>query len=295
MGRPTEGGDHASSRWAMRTRDRSKLTTASWAGAAFILVITICAFTLPSRVAAMVTGFASAASCLAVAINMGWTGRKARGADRRWRILIGAAAIPTAVATAWHIAWISGHGTAIPAHVPWAADGFLLIVVLYLAGVLAFPTDPLDSGRDSSSLGREGFHWYVITALDSLVVVGALFLLAWLTILKPIAEMRHFDTAGLVSSLATVAGYLLLLAGLVFLSVFRQPRSAFALALLGAGLTGMMASTVIYFVVFATGGHGTAPIVDVVSTLGWLLILLAGLVPMPESETPVRRGPIPLS
>ncbi|WP_238441016.1 bifunctional diguanylate cyclase/phosphodiesterase [Frankia sp. AgW1.1] len=221
---------------------------------------------------------------------MGWTGRKARGADRRWRILIGAAAIPTAVATAWHIAWISGHGTAIPAHVPWAADGFLLIVVLYLAGVLAFPTDPLDSGRDSSSLGREGFHWYVITALDSLVVVGALFLLAWLTILKPIAEMRHFDTAGLVSSLATVAGYLLLLAGLVFLSVFRQPRSAFALALLGAGLTGMMASTVIYFVVFATGGHGTAPIVDVVSTLGWLLILLAGLVPMPESETPVRRG-----
>ncbi|WP_232425450.1 putative bifunctional diguanylate cyclase/phosphodiesterase [Pseudofrankia inefficax] len=266
------------------------MTTASWIGAAYILVITICALTLPSRVAAMVTGSASAVACLAVAISLGWTGWKARGADRRWRILIGAAAIPTAVATGWHIGWISGHGTAIPAHVPWAADGFLLIIVLYLAGVLTFPTDPLGGEKDASSPRREGFHWYVITALDSLVVVGALFLLAWLTILKPIAEMRHFDTAGLVSSLASVAGYLLLLASLVFLSVFRQPRSPFALALLGAGLSGMMASTVIYFVVFATGGHRTAPIVDVVSALAWLLILLAGLVPIPESGTPVRRG-----
>src|SRR5262245_43299440 len=157
----------------MRAGDRSRPNNVLPACVAYILIVTVCSFVLPPRAGAMVTGLASVVACSAVAIFLWYTGWRARGADRRWRLFIGAAAVPTIAATAWHINWIAGHGTAIPTRVPWFADGYLLIMALNLAGVLTFPTDPLNDEKDGFAPRHEGYHWYAITALDSLVVVGS--------------------------------------------------------------------------------------------------------------------------
>jgi diguanylate cyclase (GGDEF)-like protein len=208
-------------------------------------------------------------------------------------VIIGGATALTALVLAWHVRWLSEHGSVLPYHVPWSATGFLIIIALELAGVLAFPTDPLEAGESGFAVGRDSYHWYAIIALDSLVVVGSVFLLAWVTLLEPGIRMRHLDAPGLVSNLGTTAGYLIVMTGALLLAMFRQPRSGLALALLGGGLTVMMLSTAIYLVIAAEGGHDVPAVVDVISTAGWLLVLLASLVRVPASRPPVRRGGSP--
>ncbi|ADP82287.1 putative bifunctional diguanylate cyclase/phosphodiesterase [Pseudofrankia inefficax] len=256
---------------------------------AYLAVVAVCALLLPSTAGAQLSSCAAAAACLAVVVCLVWTGRRAQGADRRWRLIIGIATIPTVLVSAWHLRWIFGHGAVVPAHVPWAAAAFLLIFAVYLAGILAFPTDPLEVGDAGFGVGRDGYYWYAIIALDSLVVVGSVFLIAWATIMEPAIRSHHIDTPGLVSNTGTVVGYLILMAAVLLLATFRQPRSGLALALLGAGMSVMMLSTALYLSVAAAGGVGIAPAADVIAATGWLLLLLAGLVPIPGSPAAVRR------
>ncbi|WP_083420139.1 diguanylate cyclase [Pseudofrankia sp. BMG5.36] len=272
---------------------RRKARCVALACAAYVLVVTVCGFVFPPDLGEKVAGCAALGACLAAAVCLVWTGWRVRGADRLWRLIIGGATILTAAASTWHVRWIIEHGSALPSHMPWSANAFLVIMIVYLAGVLAFPTDPLDAGSSGFAVGRDGYHWYVITALDSLVVVGSMFLLTWATVLAPAVRTRRLDAPGIVSNTGTVVGYLVLLAAILLLSTFRQPRSGLALALLGAGLGVTMLSTAIYLIVIAAGGHSIAPIVDITCAAGWLLLLLAGLVPVPGSPVPARRGGSP--
>ncbi|WP_347177117.1 diguanylate cyclase [Parafrankia sp. EAN1pec] len=284
---------YASSRYAMTTGRLLHLRYAAPICVAYTLVAMVCALVFPLDVSAGIAAFAAALACLAVVVGLAWTGWRARGADRRWRMIFGLATGPTAVVATWHALWAAEHGSAIPHQFPWAAGAFLLIIGLNLAGVLAFPTDPLDAGDSAFAVARDGYHWYVITALDSLVVVGSMFLLAWWTVLEPIIRMRHPSAVGVVLNTGVVAGYWILLTAALLLSTFRQPRSGLALALLSAGVSVMILTTTIDLIVGASGGHGIPPIVDVVSAAGWLLVLLACLVPIPESPVLVRRGGSP--
>ncbi|ONH24954.1 GGDEF-domain containing protein [Pseudofrankia asymbiotica] len=220
---------------------------------------------------------------------LAWTARRARGADRRWRLLIELAMVPSSVALVWHVYWAFAHGSALTTRMFGAAQAFLVIVVLALAGVLSFPTDPLDAADRRIGAGRAGRRWYAITTLDCLVVVGSVVLLVWSVLLEPLIRARHVDTAGLLSGVMSATSFLILVAGILLLATFRRPRSGLALALLGAGLSAMLGYTTIYLIAIVEKGRSTSPAVEVLAVAGWLSILLACLVPMPSSAAPSRR------
>lgn len=258
--------------------------------AVYIVFATICVIVLPANTGEKIASGAAGLACLAAAVCLFWTGKRALRGDRLWRFILGTATALTVAVSVWHVRWAIGHGAALPSHVPWSATGFLAILIVCLGGVLAFPTDPLDDGGGGFTVGRNGFHWYAITTLDSLVVVGAMFLLTWSTVLAPAIRTHHLDTPGILSNTGTVLGYLIVIAAILLLSMFRQPRSGLGLGLLGAGFGMLMASTALYLTITAAGKRGIPPIVDSTAAAGWLLILLAALVPVPESPGARRSG-----
>ncbi|MDT3440576.1 diguanylate cyclase domain-containing protein [Pseudofrankia sp. BMG5.37] len=225
-------------------------------------------------------------------VCLAWTARRARGPDRRWRLLIELAMVPLAVALVWHVGWAFGHGSALATRMSGSAQAFLLIVALALAGVLTFPTDPLDAADRRVGAGRAGHRWYAITTLDCVVVVGSVVLLVWSILLEPMVRARHVDTVWLLSAVGSAASFLILVAGILLLATFRRPRSGLALALLGAGLSAMLSYTAVYLIAIVERVRGISPILEVLAVAGWLSILLACLVPMPSSAAPTRRrGP----
>ncbi|OHV29129.1 putative bifunctional diguanylate cyclase/phosphodiesterase [Pseudofrankia saprophytica] len=237
----------------------------------------------------MVAGSAAAVVSLATVGCLAWTARRAQGADRRWRLLIELTLVPLVFALAWHISWQVEHGSAHATRLPRSAEAFLLIVALALAGVLTFPTDPLDAADRRVGEGRAGRRWYAITVLDSVVAVGSVVLVVWPTLLAPLVQARHLDSGALVNSVGSVVGFLLLVAGVLLLATFRRPRSGLALALLGAGLGAMMLYSAINLILTVQGSSSISPTMDVLAVASWLLILLACLVPVPSSAASVRR------
>jgi diguanylate cyclase (GGDEF)-like protein len=273
----------------MTADSRGRLTLPAVACLGFALVA-ICASVLPSAdTGARISAFTSAVACVATLVCLVWTGRRARGADRRWRLILAAATAPTAFVAGWHAHWVYVHGAVQVSAEPVWADAFLLIVLINLAGVLAFPTDPLKPA--TTEVGHDGLHWYAITALDSLVIVGSLYLMIWATLLAPVLEVQHLNTVGLISVVGATSGYLVLVASVLMLATFRQPRSWLALALLGTGLTVLAVSTMLYLVLIAEAVHRVPAAVDAISTVGWLVILLAALVPIPDAVAVRRGGP----
>ncbi|WP_307874570.1 diguanylate cyclase domain-containing protein [Frankia nepalensis] len=237
---------------------------------------------------AVITACANAIGCLVAATCLVWTGWRARGADRRWRLITGLAAVPLGLTSVWHVRWAFDHGSAVAVNPPTAVDAALLIVALSLAGLLTFPTDPLDSLDRRIGASQNAHRWYVIMVLDSLVVVGAVALLVWSTMLKSLARAQHIDTSGLVSYVVATIGYMILLSGVVLLSTFRRPRSRPVLALLGAGLSVILLCMTIYLFVIVMGGRSISPAVDVLAAAGWTMILLACLVPVPRLAAPAQ-------
>ncbi|WP_307873535.1 MULTISPECIES: GGDEF domain-containing protein [unclassified Frankia] len=244
----------------------------------------------PNAQSVLVAGAAAAVACAAAGLCMLWTGWRARGVDRRWRVALGIATLPTIFVSAWHVRWIVDHQLALPAYVPWPATLFLAVVVVNLVGILLFPSDPLETETDERAVPWEGYHWYAITALDSLLLVDSMFLLTWATVLGASLGTRHVNTAGIVANTGALIGDLILLAACLLLATFRQPRSGRALALLAAGMGAMAVSTASYLTITASGGHRSTPIVDVIATAGWLMLLLASLVPVPGSPPSERRS-----
>ncbi|MDT3442265.1 diguanylate cyclase domain-containing protein [Pseudofrankia sp. BMG5.37] len=244
--------------------------------AVLTLAVVICAVTVPTTAATLIVRSTNAASCLAAAVCMAWTGWRTRGADRRWRLIIAPAAAVLAATSAWYAQLGLRHGEPFPPQLPASAAGFVLTAVLALAGVLAFPTDPLNARRTDDS----GSYWYAIVALDSLAVVGSVATLLWSVLLTPIARSAHIDIRTLTIPIVATLGSLLLLVGVLLLGTVRRPRSGLALGLLGAGMAGLTLTLTAAMFNIAAGGRGAVPVTDVGFVVGWLLIFLSGLVPI---------------
>ncbi|WP_307874834.1 putative bifunctional diguanylate cyclase/phosphodiesterase [Frankia nepalensis] len=251
--------------------------------------MTVGTLALPPFAGAVLANLGTAVGSLATVVCLAWTGWRARGADRHWRVLIGLALGPLAFVLAWHIRQVLEHGPSVATGPPETSNVFLLIIGLALAGVLSFPTDSVDATDRRVGTDRVGRRWYVITVLDSLVVVGSVALLAWSILLGPLVAPRRVDTAGLLSAVGATVGFLILLAGILLLASFRRPRSGLALALLGAGLGAMMLYAAIYALVIAKDGRTIPPPVDLLAVAGWQLVFLACLVPVPALAPPAPR------
>ncbi|MBL7500284.1 GGDEF domain-containing protein [Frankia sp. CNm7] len=218
-----------------------------------------------------------------------WSARRLRGAERRWRVLIGLTAVSAIFGS------IAIAPTLLAGGVPsgdTSLKSYLALVVFYgvaLAGLLSLPTDPIDGREGRRRWGGE-YRWRAITLLDCLMIVGSITLLQWGTTLASRVRDGPFDTTLLQDLIHQAAG-LILATTVVLIASFRQPRSPATLALLAAGL-------LINALNFNIGVHiatGRGPYLPSWRLLGFalsfLLIFLAALVPVSArlpAEGPAR-------
>ncbi|MBL7494965.1 diguanylate cyclase [Frankia sp. CNm7] len=259
----------------------------------YVLATLVCVLLLPELWAYSAILVSTGIACLAAVVGLAWTGRRASGPDRRWRLLLAATAGGSLLLTAATI----GAGFGKP---PTAATDFrpvyslfLLFYLPALIGLLSFPADPpplprgLGDQNGPAQAGR-GRHWYAITALDSALVVGSLTLLVWSIVFAPLLRTVNVDPTRFLSALSNLIGEALLLVTVVLVGVLRRPHSLLALTLLGTGWLTLAMSSVAAVLEVATPQEGINTTLWLGFPVGWLLMLLAAFVPMPLAARPIR-------
>ena len=228
-----------------------------------------------------------------------WSWHAARPPDKRWRGLL---ALGTAGWTAGQAFWSYYQvfaGRELPS--PSLADvGYFALPLLALPALYAYParTVPPDpEGTARSAATGQPFSRSVFV-LDSLIVVGSLFLLTWSTSLnaatgaQPGAEMPAFLVA-----LGYPVTDLIMVVFVVLVGRFRLPRNPRALALLGAGAIAISVSDGFFLYLVSTGAETMPPLYNIGFLVGPVLIGLAALVPEVRRPRPLagrvtayRRG-----
>ncbi|CAI7980544.1 GGDEF domain-containing protein [Frankia sp. Hr75.2] len=248
---------------------------------------------LDLRSARVATDLVSTAAQFAAAAACFWTARRVRGAERRWRVLVGLTAAGAMLAS------LSIAPTLLAGDLPHrqgmspAYAVFLSFYGVALAGLLSLPTDPVDSRAGSAGRRWYGAHrWHAITLLDCLLIAGSLVLLQWGTVLAPLVQtgpgLRPFRFA-----LTHQGAGLILATAVVLIACFRRPRAPATLALLGTGLLAYGLTTNVMAYVAAEYGFHLPPWGLIGFALAFLLVFLAAFVPVPTPTPP--EGPAPPS
>ncbi|CAI7975593.1 Diguanylate cyclase [Frankia sp. Hr75.2] len=247
----------------------------------------------PRPAAAAVTSTA-AAFLAATAVSCLWTARRARGAERRWRLLIGLATAG-AVAPSLGTAKTLLAGGSVAGRFSPAQAGFFVLYGVALLGLLSLPSEPIDGpGESASTVRRRGHRWYAITVLDSILIVGSIALLEWGTVLATVVQVGAPDLMQFLFALVQPVTSMILAAAVLLIASFRRPRSLATSALLGAGL---LISTVTgngFLYLAAAGNRAAPPGAYLGFALSWLLTFLAALVPVParvQPDVPAQPGP----
>lgn len=255
-----------------------------------LLAVAACTVVLPVRPAGIIIRIANTTACAVTAVCCIWTGWRARGAARRWRLLIGLAAAGATTGYVRVIRALWEQGFYVP---PLSAidASYLLVFALVLAGLLTFPTEPVGGVYGRRDAARQvGHRWHVITVLDSVLIVGSIILLAWSTVLGKIARAGVPDAVQFAVMLGYGVANLILVVAVVLLMSFRRPRSGAALALLGGGLAAISVQGSMYLYFGANGVRMVHPAIDLVLLAGFLSVTLACLAPSPVPPSESARG-----
>jgi diguanylate cyclase (GGDEF)-like protein len=256
--------------------------------AAYAGLVAALALALPARLGHMAVEAGATGACLAATVCLLWTGWLARGAERRWRLLVGLTAVIALVAAIVNTRYGIEHDSALP---PGFSPVYAVLLVAYLpalAGLFTFPSDPL-IGR--ATAGPRGHRWYLVTAADSILAVGSLTLIFWAALLAQGVTIVRAGTGTALTSLGTAAGSTVLLIAAVLLVTFRRPRSVLVIALLGGGLAALALSSVFYLLTAVMFGARITPAAHLGFVLGWILLLLAPLVPTRPPRPDRAVGP----
>ncbi|WP_045877778.1 GGDEF domain-containing protein [Pseudofrankia sp. DC12] len=232
----------------------------------------------PARIA---TNFVDIVAQAAAATACFWSARRLRGAERRWRALIGLTALSALFGS------LAITPSLLAGHVPtgdtsvWSDLALVVFYGMALAGLLSLPTDPLEN-RDGARRRGGQYRWRAITVLDCLLIVGAIILLQWETVLAAPIRKGALVTSPLRLDLIHLAAGLVLASTVVLIACFRRPRSPATLALLAAGLliNGLNFDVGVYI---AASGRESLPSWRLLGfALSFLLIFFAALVPVPS-------------
>ncbi|CAI7979090.1 Diguanylate cyclase [Frankia sp. Hr75.2] len=255
---------------------------------------------LDLRSALVATTFVNAVAQFAATAACFGTARRVRGAERRWRVLIGSMA---GGAMVWSLAVIPTlaagdllDGGMSPAHANLFVTHASLFVTygVALAGLLSLPTDPMDSRGGSTDRQGHGTHrLHAITLLDCLLIVGSIILLQWGTVLAPLVRAGPLDTTPFLLLLIHLIASLILAAAVMLIASFHRPRSPATLALLGTGLLTYGLNTNALTYVVAEQGLGFTRWNPLGFAFTFLLIFLATLVPVPARAP--ENDPVPPS
>lgn len=220
-----------------------------------------------------------------------WCGWRSRGPERRWRLLMGVACVSATAGIGAGARFTLQHhqsSVSIPP-VSWIHMLYLLPYAAVLAALLVFPSKPLPGAPGTADqTSHNDRHWYVISILDSLLVVGSLGILVWSIGLGKLFQSKG-DPTGLVAfaaSNAIISATVVVL--LVLIATFRQPRCPTAAALLAAGLLGMTFTTEVYLVARANHIQLLHPMLTMGTVAGPLMIALSCLVSPPSRAGPAR-------
>jgi diguanylate cyclase (GGDEF)-like protein len=211
------------------------------------------------------------------------TARRFRGAERRWRLLIGAWAVGSALATVLTAAALFTAG----AQATRASPAYFLVLVpcfAALAGLLSLPTDPpYGPAEGRTTAARSSYRWHVVTVLDGLLIVGSIVLLAWGTVLARLVPARGLDRMAFVLTLSYTVTNMILVITVALIVSFRRPRSPAILGLLGGGL--VVNAIVGVALIYGSLLHHTVflPWHIAAFSTAFVLILLSALVPVRAS------------
>jgi diguanylate cyclase len=224
-----------------------------------------------------------------------WSWRRSVPPDRTWRLLL---VIGTAGWTCGQAIWsyyqVFAHEE-LPS--PSLADvGYFMLPLLALPALWTYPVRVIPrrlGGLLRSPASGRPFPRPVFV-LDTLIVVGSLFLLTWATSLGAAVHAR--GGAALPAFLVAL-GYpvtdLMLVVFVVLVGRFRLPRNPGALALFGLGTVCISVSDGFFLYLVSTGAEKMPPLYNIGFLVGPVLIGLSALVPEPipgPGDPASRRG-----
>lgn len=206
---------------------------ARWFGrgvAVYAVVVAVCVVVLPRSWTLQVVRYAASVALLGSCAVCLWTAREQQGAERWWRVFMGATLLGGAAVRGLQLVGNPQSGQLLE-----EANSTTVVVILSwlsgLIGLLLYPSDPLDVAIRGRA-GRRGGRWHLITALDSLIVAGAISLLVWILVLRDVASVDGEASTLLFYSSSTALGAGLVVV-VVLIAAFRRPRRPFGLLLLG--------------------------------------------------------------
>jgi diguanylate cyclase (GGDEF)-like protein len=289
----SEGAAGAVSRHGTAARRAPRPVPRAAVGSLALLALAVIfAGFLNQRPARVATDLTSATAQTAVVVACLRTARRTRGAERRWRLLIGLTAAGAALLSLLQVPIsLAGRYT-----INRPSPGYLVGLLLYavaLAGLLSLPTNPVgDPGHAAGRRRRGPSHWYAITLLDCVLIVGSIVLLEWGTVLGTVVRTGASDHTEFLVALIHPIASLILATAVVLIACFRQPRSPATLALLGTGLLVYALTVNSYAYRIARGRLDTPEWGLVGFTLAFLLIFLAVMMPIGAGSPP--DGPVSL-
>ncbi|SNS22677.1 GGDEF domain-containing protein [Rhodococcoides kyotonense] len=237
-----------------------------------VVVVTSGLLSYPASVA--LDDAAQLVAGLAATVTCTYTGRRRRGSQRRWRLLMAAG---MACWTAGMVVWATYRSildTPLPS--PSFADfGFFLFPVFAVPALLAV------LGRTPRRTAIDSNHAWATSLLDGTVIVGSLFVLSWSTVLGQVARQDESDSLQFLVALMYPVTDLVLVVLVALLAVvpriLRRYRSQ--LALLGCGLVSLAVSDSVYAYLVAVGADSMPLLADAGFIAGPVLIALAATTP----------------
>ncbi|CUU59198.1 diguanylate cyclase (GGDEF) domain-containing protein [Parafrankia irregularis] len=212
---------------------------------------------------------------------------RTRGIGRRWRVLVAAgplSALPSAVE------WTRQYSSGDPLELQLTPSEslFLIAPLLTVAGLICVPArtgdGPTRAPPDSGWWPR---YSHAVIALDSLMIILSILMIAWFAVLRDITHSRISGTS-FVIAVTFVVVLALPVVVLVLVATFRRPRNGRAVALLGAGLVVLAASETVLVQLSLPdpdGAEGSMP-TWLGAAAGPLLVALAMIAPERDSRPP---------
>jgi diguanylate cyclase (GGDEF)-like protein len=223
-----------------------------------------------------------------------WSWRRAKPPDRTWRLLLALGAGGWTCGQAiWSYYQIFAH-TELPS--PSLADvGYFALPTLALPALWVFPgraaPRPAGAPRIGHLASRPFFR--VVFVLDSLVVVGSLFLLSWATSLSAAIHAGDSELFRFLVALGYPVTDLVLAVFVVLLGRFRLPQNPGALLFFGLGVLSISISDSFYLYLISTDAPKMPPLYNIGFLVGPVLLGLGALVPQPaapRTDPQSRRG-----
>ena len=276
------------------TAERFRVVAATAAALVLAVVVAAGSGVLPRDTAETVDDLAQLVGAAVAAACCAWTGSRASGPERRWRLLVAAGIGSWGIGQAiW--TWARLAGTDIPS--PSLADvGYLGLFVFVLPALLVFaaqgarppPRPAVGDGEVES--GRSA----PVLVLDGLVVVGSLLTLAWSSALGAVVSSGAPSPAAFAVAVAYPITDLVLVTIVVLLGAVRRVRWRPPLLLLGLGLVAISVSDSFFTWLVSSGAEQIHPLFDAGFVAGPVLIALAAVAPeIPAGSHARRRSALP--